>query len=106
MLVRNGHGYHRPTKEIVNMQDFFVSKMKDVFTIGPAFKGILALMTIYKSQVNLEQLIEDLLPLGNDDSEGTLETRPDFEPAKATPTKPRLHLNHRNKAHRGGRAPL
>lgn len=39
------------------MQDFFVSKMKDVFTIGPAFKGILALMTIYKNQVNLEQLI-------------------------------------------------
>ena len=31
------------------MQEFFVCKMRDVFTVGPAFKGILALMTIYKT---------------------------------------------------------
>lgn len=88
------------------MQDFFVSKMKDVFTIGPAFKGTLALMTIYKNQVNLEQLIDDLLPLGNEESDDTMETRQDFEPAKVSAIKPRLHLNHRNKAYRGGKAPL
>lgn len=45
------------------LQEFFVMKIRDVFTIAPAMKGILALMTHYNDQVNLIGLLDDLLPI-------------------------------------------
>ena len=57
------------------MQEFFVCKMRDVFTVGPAFKGILALMTIYKTQVDLEGLINDMMPCPHEETDDTMETR-------------------------------
>ncbi len=81
VLVRNGHDFPRPKKEIEYLQEFFIQKIRDVFTIGPAFKGILALMTIYKNHVNIKSLVEDLLPVHSEETDDTVETKP-FVPSQ------------------------
>ena len=41
-------------------------KVRDVFTIAPALKGLLALMTHYKDQINLVDLLNDFLPMNEE----------------------------------------